>query len=257
MEPTGPPEGPWWEPWCYRFLRPSIYHSSFSVLTLLFSFHAPWSPVRRQCHIYVKDTHCTDLFLVCIYMAMFRIFISLSKICLDTQSFPLESQYSWNTLHRCVCEVITVSRYSFCESFWQKCEGSLANDSRNSFAIRTFCLLLAPVFVLFSWRGACVHAMNPHRFQHPIPRGSSHEDIWLSAVKFPDTIIIHRGWSERKYYCNYTTWTPKHGRTFIFIHTHTHMHARTHRGTHTNARTLERTHACSHTHTHTLAICCI
>ena len=74
--------------------------------------------------------------------------------------------------------------------------------------------------VAFSWRGACVHAMNPHRFQHAIPRGSSHEDIWLSTVKFPDIIIIHRGRSKRKYYRSYTTWTPKHVHTFIFTHTH-------------------------------------
>ena len=41
------------------------FYPSFSVLTLLFSFHAPWSPVQTQCHIYVQDTHCADLFLVC------------------------------------------------------------------------------------------------------------------------------------------------------------------------------------------------
>ena len=85
--------------------------------TLLFSFHAPWRLVRRQCHIYVQDTLRWSFFGL--YMAMFCIFISLSKIYLDTRSFPLESQYSWNTLFRCVREVITVSRYSFCESFRQ------------------------------------------------------------------------------------------------------------------------------------------
>ena len=108
--------------------------------------------------------------------------------------------------------------------------------------------------------------MNPHRFQHPIPRGSTHEDIWLSGVKFPDIIIIHRGWNEWKYYCNYTTWTPKHVHTFIFTHTHTyarmHTHASARAEAHTYTHTLKRTHAClyththTHTHTHTLAICC-
>ena len=119
--------------------------------------------------------------------------------------------------------------------------------------------------VAFSWRGACVHAMNPHRFQHPIPCGLSHEDIWLSVVKFPDIVIIHRGWSERKYHCNYT-WTPKHVHTFIFIrtHTHTHSHTRMHARTHARAHAQRHTHKCihsqtythmlTHTHTHQLSV---
>ena len=111
-----------------RFLRPPIYHSSFSVLTLLLSLHALWSPVRRQCHIYFQDTLRLSFFGL--YMAMFCIFISLSKTCLDTHSFPLESQYSWN---------------SCCQD------------------LRSLTLISACIPVLFSWRGACVHAMNPHR----------------------------------------------------------------------------------------------
>ena len=95
-----------------------LQHCCLGEWTLLFSFHAPWSPVKRQCHIYAQDTNCAD-FCCCLYMAMFCIFISLSKTCLDTRSFPLESQYSWNALLRCVREVIRVSRYSFCESFRQ------------------------------------------------------------------------------------------------------------------------------------------
>ena len=133
----------------------------------------------------------------------------------------------------------------------------------------SFSLVSVCIPVLFSWWGACVHAMNPHRFQHPTPRGLSHEDIWLSVVKFPDIVIIHRGWSERKYHCNYTTWTPKHVHTFIFIRTHTHihththacMHAHTHAHTCTEAHpqmhTLSNVHTRAHTHTHTSAICCI
>ena len=106
-------------------------------------------------------------FLVCIYMAMFCIFISLSKTCLDNRSFPLELQYSWNALFRCVHEVITVSRYNFCESFRQLCEGSLVNDSRNYLAIGTFSLLSAPVFLCcFLDDGACVHSMNTRARTH-------------------------------------------------------------------------------------------
>ena len=100
----------------------------------------------RHSAIFMSKTHSALIFFG-LYMAMICIFISLSKTCLDTRSFLLESQYPWNTLHRCVHEVITVSRYSFSESFQQYCEGSLVIDSRHSLAIRTFSLLPAPVFL--------------------------------------------------------------------------------------------------------------
>ena len=44
-----------------------LQHCCLGEWTLLFSCHAPWSPVKRQCHIYAQDTHCIDLFLVCIW----------------------------------------------------------------------------------------------------------------------------------------------------------------------------------------------
>ena len=118
--------------------------------------------------------------------------------------------------------------------------------------------------VVFLTRGMCafhetsqISTPNPARLI---------TDIWLSGVKFPDIIIIHRGWSEWKYYCNYTTWTPKHVHTFIFTHacTHAHMHARTHAHMHTcththrhtHMHTLSHAHTRAHTHTHSLAVCC-
>ena len=42
-------------------------HCCLVEWTLLFSFHAPWSPVKRQCHIYAQETHRAYLFLVCIW----------------------------------------------------------------------------------------------------------------------------------------------------------------------------------------------
>ena len=44
-----------------------LQHCCLGELTLLFSFHASWSPVKRRCHIYAQDTHCIDLFFWFVY----------------------------------------------------------------------------------------------------------------------------------------------------------------------------------------------
>ena len=100
-----------------------LQHCCLGEWTLLFSFHAPWSTVKRQCHIYVQDTHCTALLLlllICIWQCFTSSFPWLKLVW--TLGVFLWNRSTLETLCSDVSrvrEVITVSRYSFCESFRQ------------------------------------------------------------------------------------------------------------------------------------------